>query len=247
MNDQPDREPPPGGRPEDTVAEVRAVSERYARRPADDDRYDPLRPEVWQTQQERQRALIGLLRRHVRGPLSSLDVLEVGCGHGDNLLELMRLGCDPARLVGNELLPARFAVARHRLPAALALHAGDATALPLPDASFDLVVQSTVFSSLLDDRFQQRLAARMWGWLRPGGAVLWYDFTWDNPRNPDVRGMPLARIRRLFPEGTIDVRRVSLAPPLARRVVRLHPAAYRVFTSLPWLRTHLLCWIAKPR
>ena len=29
---------------------------------------------------------------------------------------------------------------------------------------------------------------------RAGGAVLWYDFTWDNPRNRDVRGVPLARV-----------------------------------------------------
>ncbi len=228
-------------------AELKAVAERYARRPAMDPRYDPLRAEVWQTQQERQRCLIALLRHHVARPLSDLQVLEVGCGHGDNLLELIRLGFDPARLAGNELLPERLTAARHRLPAAVAMHPGDASTLPLDPGSLDVVLQSTVFSSLLDDDFQHRLAERMWDWLRPGGAVLWYDFTWDNPRNPDVRGMPLRRIRALFPKGTIDARRVSLAPPLARRVVRLHAGAYRWANSLPWLRTHLLCWIAKPR
>ena len=41
----------------------------------------------------------------------------------------------------------------------------------------------------------------MWRWVRPGGGVLWYDFTFDNPRNPDVRGVPLARVRELFPHG----------------------------------------------
>lgn len=231
--------------PED--AELRAVAERYARRAPADDRYHPLRPEVWQARQERQRALILLLGRHAPRPLTELDLLEIGCGHGDNLLELLQLGFDPARLAGNELLPERAAAARRRLPAVTALYEGDASALPVPAASLDLVLQSTVFSSLLDDAFQARLAAAMWRWLRPGGAVLWYDFTWDNPRNPDVRGMPLGRLRRLFPEGTIEARRVTLAPPLARRVVRLHPAAYRLVGSLPWLRTHLLCWIAKPR
>jgi len=173
-------------------------------------------------------------------------VLEVGCGTGDNLLELLGLGFDAARLSGNELLPERLALARQRLPGALALHAGDALALPLAPASVDLVYQSTVFSSLLDDAFQQRLADAMWRWVRPGGAVLWYDFTVDNPRNPDVRGVPLARLRRLFPQGRIDVRRVTLAPPLARALVRLHPALYTVFNAWPVLRTHVMCWIAKP-
>jgi SAM-dependent methyltransferase len=225
--------------------EARAVAERYARRP-DASRYDPRRPEVWQARQERQRALLSLLARHRPGSLGQLDVLEVGCGHGDNLLELVQLGFDPARLVGNELLPDRAAAARARLPAATALHVGDATELALPDASFDLVLQSTVFSSLLDDAFQQRLAERLWRWLRPGGAVLWYDFTVDNPRNPDVRGVPVARVRQLFPAGSIDVRRVTLVPPLARAVVRLHPGLWRLFNLLPPLRTHILAWIEKP-
>jgi SAM-dependent methyltransferase len=225
--------------------EARVVAERYARRDVGD-RYSPLRPEVWQAQQERQRALLRLLARHARRPLAELDVLEVGCGDGANLLELLRLGFDPARLVANELLPERVASARRRLPAAVTLWAGDATQLPLDSARFDIVLQSTVFSSLLDDAFQQRLAARMWAWLKPGGAVLWYDFTVDNPRNRDVRGVPLRRMAALFPAGRIEALRVTLAPPIARRVVRLHPAAWRVFNALPLLRTHLLAWIEKP-
>jgi SAM-dependent methyltransferase len=226
-------------------AEVRAVAERYARRDAGD-RYHPLQPAVWQERQGRQRALIALLQRHAPRPLHELDVLEVGCGHGDNLLELAQLGFDPARLAGNELLAERARIARRRLPPATALHEGDATTLERPAASLDLVLQYTVFSSLLDPDFQQRLAAAMWRWLRPGGAVLWYDFTFDNPRNPDVRGVPLARIRELFPHGRIDARRVTLAPPLARAVCRVHPALYTLLNLLPPLRTHLLAWIEKP-
>jgi SAM-dependent methyltransferase len=225
--------------------EANAIAARYARRTAGD-LYNPLRPEVMHARQERERALAAVLTRHVSAPLTSLDVLEVGCGHGDNLLDLLRLGCDPARLVGNELLPERAAAARRRLPAATAVHAGDALALDLPAAGFDIVVQSTVFSSILDDDFQQRLAGRMWHWLRPGGAVLWYDFTFDNPRNADVRGVPAARLRALFPAARIDARRVTLAPPIARRVARLLPDALPVFNSLPLLRTHLLAWIEKP-
>jgi len=225
--------------------ETQAIVQRYARR-APGNLYDPLRPEVWQAAQERQRALMALLARHLHRPLAELDLLEVGCGGGDNLLDWLRLGCSPARVAGNELLPERAATARGRLPAATCVLEGDALQLPLAPASLDLVHQSTVFSSILDDGFQQRLAERMWQWLRPGGAVVWYDFTVDNPRNPDVRGVPLSRVRQLFPAGRIDVRRVTLAPPIARRVVRLHPAAWRVFNTLPLLRTHVLAWIEKP-
>ena len=226
--------------------ELSGVAERYARRQVSD-LYDPLRPEVWQSAQERQRALIDLLKHHAPTRVSELRVLEVGCGGGDNLLELIRLGFDPACLMGNELLPERAAQARRRLPAAVDFREGDATALDLPPASMDIVLQSTVFSSLLDDAFQRRLADAMWRWVRPGGAVLWHDFTVNNPRNRDVRGVPLARLQALFPAAELDVRRITLAPPLARRVCAVHPAVYRVLNAVPLLRTHVLVWVGKPR
>ena len=54
-----------------------------------------------------------------------------------------------------------------------------------------------------------------------------------------------ARVRALFPPGRLVTRRLTLAPPLARAAVRLHPGLYPVFNALPFLRSHLLCWIAK--
>jgi hypothetical protein len=83
--------------------------------------------------------------------------------------------------------------------------------------------------------------------VKPGGGVLWYDFTVDNPRNRDVRGVPLRRVQALFPQARVQAQRVTLAPPIARAVSRLHPSLYTVFNALPPLRTHLLCWIAKDR
>ena len=225
--------------------ETEALAQRYARRAATD-RYSPLHPDVWQTLHERQRAMLGLFARLGWADLSSKRLLEVGCGSGGNLLELLRLGFAPQHLSGVELLPERHAQARHVLPAALALHAGDALQLEMAPASQDAVFASTVFSSLLDDAVQQRLADAMWRWATPGGGVLWYDFTVDNPRNADVRGVPLRRLRELFPHGELQSRRVTLAPPLARAVTRLHPGLYRVCNAVPALRTHLLAWVAKP-
>jgi SAM-dependent methyltransferase len=206
-----------------------------------------LAPDVWQTVQERQRQTLRLFAAQGWHDLAERRLVEVGCGAGGNLLEFLRLGFAPAHLSGIELLPERHAQARAVLPETLALHLGDAVRAPIAPASVDLVVQATVFSSLLDDAFQQQLADAMWHWLRPGGAVLWYDFAVDNPRNPDVRGVPLARVRALFAQAqNVRVRRVTLAPPIARRVCRLHPGLYGVFNALPLLRTHRLVWLGKP-
>ena len=224
--------------------ETQAVAERYARRMAGD-RYSMLKPDVWQTLQERQRALLRLFVQCGLVDIATLHLLEVGCGSGANLLELLRMGFLPENLLGVELLPERVAQARRLLPPALALHAGDALQLELPAQSQDIVFVSTVFSSLLDETFQQQLADTMWRWVKPGGGVLWYDFTVDNPRNPDVRGVPVARVRRLFPQARVRAQRITLAPPIARAVTRVHPALYTLFNTLRPLRTHVLCWLAK--
>jgi ubiquinone/menaquinone biosynthesis C-methylase UbiE len=227
--------------------ELEAIRERYARRSAlPADRYSRSNPEVQARMQERWRAMTVLLSAHGIHGLEGLDLLDIGSGTGSNLLEFLEMGADPRRLVGNDLIGERLEQARRVLPASVRLLEGDASALHLGDACFDVVHQSTVFSSILDDALQSRLAQAMWRWLRPGGGVLWYDFTFDNPFNRDVRGVPLRRVRALFPQARISARRVTLAPPIARGVVRFHPGLYSVFNRLPMLRTHLLCWIEKP-
>ena len=228
-----------------TQDESRRVQERYARRDAATDarRYaltDPYALAAWQ---ERQRAIVRLLAGR---DLAALSVLEVGCGSGGNLQDLVRLGADPARVQGIELQGGRAAQARDVLPAACRIHTADALHADVPGASQDLVLCFTVFSSLLQDEVQQALAARAWHWLRPGGAVLWHDFTVNNPRNPDVRGVPLARVRALFPQGRVQARRVTLAPPLGRALCRVHPALYGWANAIAWLRTHILCLVHKP-
>jgi SAM-dependent methyltransferase len=228
--------------------EIDKIAERYERRKAVvGSKYARFNPEVIAGTQERQRALVSLLKSQGIADLGGLGVLEIGCGSGSNLQELLLLGAKPENLVGNELLPDRAEQARHVLPQAVRLFPGDASKLPFDQASFDVVYQSTVFSSILDDSLQCRIADAMWRWVRPGGGVLWYDFTFNNPSNPDVRGVPLLRIRQLFPNGEFQFRRVTLAPPISRPVCRIHPLLYPAFNALPFLRTHLLCWIAKSK
>lgn len=227
--------------------EIQNIVQRYERRgklPAD--RYVRLNPTVNAVVQERQTALIRLFSSLGINDLCGLKILEVGCGNGANLLEFLQLGAVPENLVGNELLKDRLISARQRLPQAIELFEGDASQLPLPDASFDIVYQSTVFSSILDDGLQVALAGKMWHLARSGGGVLWYDFTFNNPNNPDVRGVTVRRIRELFPEGEIFVKKVTLAPPIARRVVPVNAALYAVINAFPFLRTHVLCYIKKP-
>lgn len=223
--------------------ETEAILSRYERRTRV---YDPLDPAVYLSRQEVERALARWLKVAGMGPVDRVSVVEVGCGSGGNLLQLLRLGFSPDRLVGNELQAALLESATRLLPSGVRLMPGDALDLDLPAGSIDVVLQSLVFSSILVNKYQEDLARAMWQWVRPGGGVLWYDFTVNNPSNPDVRGVPLRRVRELFPEGNMQSWRLTLAPPLSRVVTRIHPALYGAFNLVPWFRTHRLCWLRKP-
>lgn len=208
--------------------------------------FDPILPHVTMSRQEKERAIVAWLRGSGMTPVGERRLLDVGCGGGGDLLLFLRLGFAPENLVGSELRVERAERARKCLPESVVIHTGDACELDLPDGTFDIVYQSTVFSSILEAGWQGAVADRMWSLVRPGGMVLCYEFIFDNPRNPDVRGITAGRFRELFPTGEIRRRRITLAPPISRRVCRVHPGLYSLFNLAPWLRTHMLCWIRKP-
>lgn len=225
------------------ASELDRIRERYSKRTA---RYDPWLPWVYMSRFELERELLSLLRKHRMLPAENRRVLDFGCGTGGHLQFFIRAGFAPELLCGVDLQESRVEAARIRLPAAVRLISGDASTVDLPHGEFDIVFQSLMFSSVLDDGLQRALADRMWKLTSPGGCIIWYDFTWNNPRNPDVRGVTVRRIRELFPEAMLEVRRVTLAPPIARAVTRVSPGLYSLFNLVPLLRTHVLCWLGKP-
>lgn len=231
-----------------SMAEPELVRARYERRrlTGKTSRYDLTEPWVHLAAQEKERAIFDWIRTCDIAPLAERQLVEIGCGTGDDLLQFIRFGFAPDRLVGYELLADRASVARSRLPAATEIVCGDAADAELEEGTVDVVSHSTVFTSLLDKDFQQKLARQMWRLARPGGGVLWYDFVYDNPWNPDVRGVPLRRVKELFPGAGVRAWRLTLAPQIGRPVARLHPAAYSIANWLPFLRIARLCWIAKP-
>jgi hypothetical protein len=75
---------------------------------------------------------------------------------------------------------------------------------------------------------------------------LWYDLRVNNPRNPDVRRVGREEIAALFPGCRLTLRRVTLAPPLARLLAARAGTLARVLAAVPALRTHHLGVLRKP-
>lgn len=183
--------------------------------------------------ESRAAAISSLLGSEGPFPLNGRTLLDLGCGTGDDLARFLSAGM---HVVGVDLVPERLAAAQARFPRA-SLMLADGGGLPFRDATFDVVFQSLAFTSVLDRELRASAASEMVRVLKPAGVILWYDF-YFNPLNRATRGIRLAELRRLFPGCEIRARRVTLAPPLARRLALLSMQAVRMLEQVPWLRTH---------
>ncbi len=226
--------------------ELTQIKERYERRkniPVD--RYSIFNPATYLIEQEKERALIKLFKENKLLPLEDKKILEIGCGTGTNLLNFLKLGFTPANIYANDLIEERLEHAKKVLPSEVKIFTGNALDLNFNDNSFDIVFQSMVFSSILDKDFKKKLADKMWNWVKPGGGILWYDFTFDNPSNPDVKGIRPKDVKEIFNHKSFYIKRLTLAPPIARAVTKIHPNLYHIFNSIYFFRTHVLIWIRK--
>jgi SAM-dependent methyltransferase len=212
----------------------------YAKRTPDDPRYTLSDPAFRLAYEEREREVLRIFRTELQAPLSAQRILDVGCGNGAWLGDLVRWGADPAKVVGVDPLPARVERARQNAPSGVRVELANGTALPFADAAFDLAILSTVVSSIADGEVAMAVAREARRVLRPGGLILWYDFFVGNPRNRDVRGVTRGEIEHLFPGALIRLHRITLAPPLARIVAPRSLALAKLLGAIPLLRTHYL-------
>ena len=221
------------------------VRERYARRPSDDGRYSWFNPGHLFLMQHLERQVLALLARSGCLPIQGKRILEIGCGTGYWLREFLKMGAPPENLIGVDLLSTRLAEARKLCPEGVKLVCGSASTLGFQDSFFDLVLQSTVFTSILNSEARRQVAAEMLRVLKPNGLILWYDFHVDNPSNPDVAGVKRREVLALFSGCQLQLRRITLAPPIARWVARRSWLGCHLLEKIPWLCTHYLGVIQK--
>lgn len=186
-------------------------------------------------------------------------VIDVGCGWGGSLSKLNDR-FRPERLVGFDIAP-KMVEAATREAARLRTASGNAVevvrassaALPLPDASVDLVFCHQTFHHLVD---QDRAIAEFFRVLRVGGKLLFAESTRRYIHSWIIRRLfrhPM-EVQKTAPEYLALVRATGFAVPdaqvsypflwwsredlgLAQRVLRIEPPAVREETLINLVAT----------
>ncbi len=191
-----------------------------------------------------QRAICEALR-----PVASLcsirnaTVLDVGCGDGASLLHLMELGFSAQMMHGIDIRPSVIERGRRRFPAC-SMVVADACNIPYPDATFDLVIESTMFvQEVTKTTIRESIAREMARVTKPGAFLLIVDWRYGTR---GYQAVTRRSLRSLYPCCDI-VRSVggALIPPVGRAVSRWCPSLYflihRCCPPLIGLKANLLC------
>lgn len=103
------------------------------------------------------------------------QVLDVGCGAGNNTLKLLQAAVSPFHCHMNDISLPMLQRAEARLKAAKALSVqsfhGDFRSVELEDNRFDVVLAAAVFHHLRDDQDWEKVFQKVHRILRPGGSV----------------------------------------------------------------------------
>jgi len=196
--------------------------------------------------QSRERIILDLLREFNFSKLSDKKILDIGCGDGGELRNFIKYGAKPKYLYGIDLLEDRIEIAEDVSPN-INFKYGNASNLPYEDKFFDIVLQFTVFTSILKKGIKKDIAKEMLRVLKKEGIIIWYDFRYNNPRNPVVKGIKKKEIVNLFPNCKFTFRRVTLAPPIVRFIAPRSWLLCYLFEKLSFLCTHYLVIIRKEK
>jgi len=220
------------------MSEHYGVKQRLRQNP-----WHPLNPISLHFRQKQEQALVSLVNEF-NLPLSEMEILDAGCGTAGLLRLFAALGAQPANLWGIDLMEERIEQALSLCPPAFHLEAGELTTLPYNDASFDLICQFTVFSSILDQEVRTQAASQMMRVLKPGGWLLWYDLS--SARTEAVRGLPAPEVENLFNK-LVTLKKVALHPQKISRVAARSHIIAQLIETIPLLpRTHWLILLQKP-
>ncbi len=163
-------------------------------------------------------SIIEALRCVEHEPFES-KVLDVGCGSGGDLFNLLRLSYNSSNITGIDILNERILEAKSVLSNS-EFYNMDASVMQFGDNAFHLVFESTMFATLTDDLLSERIAKEMVRVCAKGGYIMLIDWKTPNPFSKEYKALDKFRLNQLFLHDKnlelVGIYKGALVPPLGR-------------------------------
>lgn len=195
--------------------------------------------------QRREEEMMKLTHKLGIKEFSKKSLLEVGCGNGSWISRWTNLGIPQSSLYGIDIMEKYVEASKELTAFPSNMQVSSVTQLPFANDTFDIISQSTVFTSILDSQARREGTGELLRVLKKGGCVFWYDFRYPSPKNPNVRKVDKKELLSLFSNCEIHLVSLTLLPPLIRKLSPLSFTLCRLLEKIPFLRSHYLAIIKK--
>jgi SAM-dependent methyltransferase len=190
---------------------------------------------------EAEAAVLRHISKRTGGSLRDRRILDIGCGAGGWIHELIHWGAEPELIYGVDALAHRLEEARRKVPPGVNLSLVNAAKLDFADNFFDLVLMFHSVSMMAEEQMRESVASEALRVLKPGGAVLWYDFRYQRPTMRGLeRRISKRDLRRWFPGCRFHLESILAFPPISRRLARIWLPLWYLLKIIPPLR---VCYV----
>lgn len=146
-------------------------------------------------------------------------ILDVGCGDGGSLLQVINLGFKEDCLYGIDIVPERIEWAKKKF-SNIEFSCNDASKMDNYEANFfDIVMETTMFIQLTDDGLSQRIADEILRVTKSGGYIMLIDWRYGFGRK-EMKALSRNRMAALFKIGDktkiYSRKNGMLVPPIGR-------------------------------
>jgi ubiquinone/menaquinone biosynthesis C-methylase UbiE len=190
-------------------------------------------------------AFLTAVRRSLDPSMSGGAYLEVGSGVGVGLERVSATGIGFRSVAGVDFLLEHLQEGKTVHPG-MHMVCADGLLMPFAAASFDVVTQIMMLSSVLDPQARCSIGAEMLRVLKPGGVLISFDLRYPQlpPRHRIALG--LRGLREVFPRLSMRSSTNTLLPPLARLLAPRSIGLCRLLEKIPFLRAFRVAVIRKP-
>jgi SAM-dependent methyltransferase len=212
------------------------INEKYDKRlKAGKDKYYDLRPENYAIWVEFDREIAKISLKIER---KSAKVLIVGCGYGSELLLLLRYGFDIHNIFCVDILSERINYINSLFLGIGGAKAEEFNTNTFPGVTFDLILCSTVLSSISSQEKRLELLNIFNTVSAKRSVIAIYDLIYRNPSNKDVTPINRKLIIKSFKNVSIITKKVTILPALSRKIFHKNTHIFNILQFFSIIKTH---------